>query len=158
MPSVLFSYWIANKIRHWHNFSRFFKPLIGGLHYKHVTIINDASSIISEWSFKLIDDLRVVIYNCHRFIIQATDLLIGLCVSGEAPIHPSGNSPKWQFTECSYNGTLHRAFLAIYVYLLNYPFIIFPWKWQFTACSCLLTLLSNVLYIPCFLKLPPDLL
>jgi hypothetical protein len=35
-------------------------------------IINDDSSIVSKWSFKLIDDHKVVIYDRHRFIIQAT--------------------------------------------------------------------------------------
>ncbi len=34
-------------------------------------IINDDSSIVNKQSFKLIDDPRVIIYNCHRFIIQA---------------------------------------------------------------------------------------
>ncbi len=44
-----------------------------GLYYKHVTIVNDDSSvIISKWSFKLIDNPRVVIYDRNRFIIQAT--------------------------------------------------------------------------------------
>ncbi len=42
------------------------------LYYKHVTVVNDDSSVISKWSFKLIDDPRVVIYNHHRFILQAT--------------------------------------------------------------------------------------
>jgi hypothetical protein len=43
-------------------------------YYKHVTIVNDDSSIISKWSFKLSDDPRVVIYDCHWFKIQATVL------------------------------------------------------------------------------------
>jgi len=43
-----------------------------GLYYKHVTSVNDDSSVVSKWSFKLIDDPRVIIYDCHRFIIQAT--------------------------------------------------------------------------------------
>ncbi len=43
-----------------------------GLYYKHVTIVNDDSSIVSKWSFKLIDDPRVISYDRHRFIIQAT--------------------------------------------------------------------------------------
>jgi hypothetical protein len=47
-----------------------------GLYYKHVTIINDNSSIINKWSFKLIDDARVVIYDCNRFIIQAIGFLV----------------------------------------------------------------------------------
>jgi hypothetical protein len=37
-----------------------------------VTIINDDSSVISKWSFKLIDDPRNIIYDHHKFIIQAT--------------------------------------------------------------------------------------
>ncbi len=45
-----------------------------GLYYKHVTIVNDDSSVINKWSFKLIDDPRIVIYDRHKFIIQATDL------------------------------------------------------------------------------------
>ena len=36
-----------------------------GLYYKHVTIINDNSSVVNKWSFKLIDDPRVVIYDRH---------------------------------------------------------------------------------------------
>ncbi len=46
-----------------------------GLYYKHVTIVINDSSVISKWSFKLIDDPRVIIYDRHRFIIQATGLL-----------------------------------------------------------------------------------
>jgi hypothetical protein len=45
------------------------------LYYKHVTIINDDSSIVSKWSFKLIDDAGVVIYDHNRFIMQATAYL-----------------------------------------------------------------------------------
>ncbi len=37
-----------------------------------MTIVNDNSSVVSKWSFKLIDDPRVVIYDRHSFIIQAT--------------------------------------------------------------------------------------
>ncbi len=45
---------------------------ISGLYYKHVKIINDNSSVFIKWSFKLIDDARSVIYDCHMFIVQAT--------------------------------------------------------------------------------------
>ena len=45
-----------------------------GLYYKHVTIVNDDSSVISKRSFKLIDDPRVIIFDLQRFIIQATVL------------------------------------------------------------------------------------
>ncbi len=47
----------------------------GAFYYKHVTIVNDDPSVVSNQSFKLIDDPRVVIYDCHRFIIQATGYL-----------------------------------------------------------------------------------
>jgi hypothetical protein len=39
-------------------------------------IVNDDSSIISKWSFKLIDNARVIIYDPIRFVIQAT----GKCI------------------------------------------------------------------------------
>ncbi len=45
----------------------------GGLYYKHVTIVNDDSSVISKWSFKLIDDPRVIINDHNMFIIQAME-------------------------------------------------------------------------------------
>jgi hypothetical protein len=45
---------------------------ISGPYYKHVTIVNDNSSIINKQSLKLIDDARVVNYNHNRFMIQAT--------------------------------------------------------------------------------------
>ncbi len=51
------------------------KPVCG-LYYKHVMIVNDDSSVVSKWSFKLIADPRVVIYDRHRFIIQATDDIV----------------------------------------------------------------------------------
>ncbi len=35
-------------------------------------IVNDDSSVISKWSFKFIDDARVILYNRNMFIIQAT--------------------------------------------------------------------------------------
>ncbi len=39
-----------------------------------MTIINDDSNIVNKWSFKLIDDARVIIYNRHMFIVQAIDI------------------------------------------------------------------------------------
>ncbi len=43
-----------------------------GLYYKHVTIVNDESRVISNRSLKLIDDAWVVNYDHNMFIIQAT--------------------------------------------------------------------------------------
>ncbi len=47
-----------------------------GLHYKHIMIVNDDSSIINKFEASLSDDDRVVIYDCHMFIVQTTDLSI----------------------------------------------------------------------------------
>ncbi len=44
-----------------------------GLYYKHVTIVNYASSSINKLKASLNDDARVVIYDHHMFIAQATD-------------------------------------------------------------------------------------
>ncbi len=37
-------------------------------------IVNDNSRIITKLETSLTDDARVVIYNLHMFIVQATDL------------------------------------------------------------------------------------
>jgi hypothetical protein len=47
-----------------------------GHYYKHITIVNDDSNIISQVTLQtvtpLTDDARVIIYNQNMFIIQAT--------------------------------------------------------------------------------------
>ncbi len=43
-----------------------------GLYYKHITIINDDSSIINKIEDSLTDDARVIIYVLHMFIVEAT--------------------------------------------------------------------------------------
>jgi hypothetical protein len=45
-----------------------------GLYYKHTVIINYASSIVHKLEALLTDDARVVIYDRHVFIVQATNL------------------------------------------------------------------------------------
>ncbi len=59
-----------------------------GLYYKHVTIVNDASSGVSKLKASLNDAARGVIYDRHVFIIQATDHqtldLAGKACQGEA--------------------------------------------------------------------------
>jgi hypothetical protein len=42
------------------------------MYYKHVTIANYASSGINKLKASLYDDARVVIYDHHMFIVQAT--------------------------------------------------------------------------------------
>ncbi len=41
--------------------------------YKHVTIVNYASSGVNKLKASLNDDAGVVIYDCHMFIVQATE-------------------------------------------------------------------------------------
>ncbi len=45
---------------------------ICGLYYKHTTIVNYASSIVIKLEALLTDDARVIIYDRHVFIVQAT--------------------------------------------------------------------------------------
>jgi hypothetical protein len=42
------------------------------LYYKHVTIVNDASSGINKLKASLNDAARGVIYECHMFLVKAT--------------------------------------------------------------------------------------
>jgi hypothetical protein len=46
--------------------------LTTGLFYKHVMIVNYASSGINKLKASLNDDARVVIYDRHMFLVQAT--------------------------------------------------------------------------------------
>ncbi len=43
-----------------------------GLYYKHVRIVNYASNGVNKFKASLNDDARVVIYDRHMFIVQAT--------------------------------------------------------------------------------------
>ncbi len=45
---------------------------ICGLYYKHMTIVNYASSVVNKLETLLTDDIRVIIYDHHVFIVQAT--------------------------------------------------------------------------------------
>jgi hypothetical protein len=45
-----------------------------GLYYKPITIVNDDSTVINKLETSLTDDARVIIYDCHIFIVQATGL------------------------------------------------------------------------------------
>ncbi len=39
-----------------------------------MTIVNDNSRVITKLETSLTDDARVIIYDCHIFIVQATDV------------------------------------------------------------------------------------
>jgi hypothetical protein len=45
------------------------------MYYKHITIVNDDSSIVDKFEASLADDTGVIIYDRHMFIVQATDLM-----------------------------------------------------------------------------------
>ncbi len=42
------------------------------LYYKPIKILNDDSNIVNKLETSLTDDARVVIYDHHMFIVQAT--------------------------------------------------------------------------------------
>jgi hypothetical protein len=46
--------------------------LSSGPYYKPMTIVNDDSRVITKLETSLTDDGRVVIYDRHMFIVQAT--------------------------------------------------------------------------------------
>ena len=46
--------------------------LMCGLYYKHLKIINYASWVVNKLKALLTDGARVVIYDCHVFIVQAS--------------------------------------------------------------------------------------
>ncbi len=46
---------------------------ICGPYYKPMTIVNDDDRIVNKLDASLTDDARVVIYDRHMFIVQATE-------------------------------------------------------------------------------------
>jgi hypothetical protein len=50
----------------------FVKAMTCDLYYKPITIVNDDSMVINKLEASLTDDTRVIIYDCHVFIAQAT--------------------------------------------------------------------------------------
>ena len=49
-----------------------------GLYYKPMIIVNNDSRVVNKLKTSLTDDARVVIYDCHMFIVQAPGL-VGRC-------------------------------------------------------------------------------
>ncbi len=48
-----------------------FRPICA-LYYKHITIVNDDSSIVNKFEASLTDHARVIIYDRHMLIVRAT--------------------------------------------------------------------------------------
>jgi hypothetical protein len=46
-----------------------------GLYYTAMTIVNEDYRVVTTLETLLTDDTRVVIYDCHMFIVQATSWL-----------------------------------------------------------------------------------
>ncbi len=61
--------------------SKSFTPTVEtcGLFYKPMTIVNDDSRVITKLETSLTDDTRVVIYDCHMFIVHTTVEPLATC-------------------------------------------------------------------------------
>jgi hypothetical protein len=47
-----------------------------GLYYEHITIVNDDSNVVNKFEASLTDDAKVIIYDRHMFIVQATGIVL----------------------------------------------------------------------------------
>ncbi len=50
-----------------------FRIQISGLYYKPMMIVNGDSRVVNKLERSLTDDARVIIYDRHMFIVQATE-------------------------------------------------------------------------------------
>ena len=64
----------TDPLHKWARISKFYQSC--GLYYQPITIVNDDSSIINKLETSLIDNARVIIYDRHMFIVQATELTL----------------------------------------------------------------------------------
>ncbi len=51
-----------------------FKEKTCGLYYKPMTIVNDDTMVVNKLEASITDETRVVIYDHHMFIVQATEV------------------------------------------------------------------------------------
>jgi hypothetical protein len=61
-----------------------------GLYYKHVAIVNYASSGVNKHRASLNDDARVIIYDHHMFIVQDTAYCCPLSVTKKKMLYKIG--------------------------------------------------------------------
>ncbi len=104
-------FWYYNSLSNW-EFVKSFGAMLCGLYYKHTTIVNYTSSVVNKLEALLTDDARVVIYDCHVFILKATDHIpCQLCQSGVIIINkdptpwvrPPPISPIMSLTSSKFN-------------------------------------------------------
>ncbi len=67
-----------------------------GQYYKHISIVKYDSSIFNKLGASLTDDARVIIYDCHMFIVQTTGVFAidskfqtSLILIGKGRVNPS---------------------------------------------------------------------
>jgi hypothetical protein len=63
-------------VRHFVFMAVFLNIMICDLYYKHITIMTDNFSVDNKFETSLTDDVRVIIYDRHMFIVQAIFLNI----------------------------------------------------------------------------------
>jgi hypothetical protein len=85
-----------------------------GLYYKHVTMVNYASSSVNKLRASLNDDARVVIYDHHMFIVQATGRKVQDYYPGSHPLLYF----RIHFLDLVINWCLHQK-ANLYLYVLQ---------------------------------------
>jgi len=82
-----------------------------------MTIVNDDSGVITKLETSLIDDARVVIYDCHMFTVQATDCLLNLIIQS----HDYGSVLVKIFTKLTLNVIIKkRLVVRLEIVFLNH--------------------------------------
>ncbi len=78
--------------------------LTSGLYYKHITVVNYDSSVINKCVASLSDDARVIIYDRHVFVVQATAFLLHVLLT----IPPEQSSYAVQIENSFYHSNLFK--------------------------------------------------
>ncbi len=119
-----------------------------GLYYKHITIINDDTSIVNKFEASLTDDARVVIYNRHMFIVQATGGRNWQLIS-----------PHWlcwkikSFKRKKKNQFKYFSSFSFFNLNLFSNFVIFDSRFSAATFDPMITLLNDICqYLPIFLS------
>jgi hypothetical protein len=61
-------------------------------------IVNDDSRVVNKFEASLSDYARIVIYNCHMFIVHATDVrMVGRTINNQSKVIRFGSSCHWHW-------------------------------------------------------------
>jgi hypothetical protein len=82
-----------------------------GLYYKPMMIVNNDARIVNKLDASLTDDAKVIIYDCHMFIVQATGVILTTFhFHYSLQMGPISKSSGWSWQaflgKCN-NGTAH---------------------------------------------------